>query len=738
MESDELGMPPLGSRYRLLKQLGQGGFGQTYLAEDLNRFKELCVLKAFVPQVSDPSLLVKANELFEREAGVLYQLQHPQVPRFRELLRVEPDGDGGRLFLVQDYVEGPTYRTLLTNRLRHGGHFTELEVTQLLHQLLPVLSYLHDLGVIHRDISPENLILRNTDGLPVVIDFGSVKQVAAHVREQLAADEPQDRTRIGRVGYMPPEQLQTGTVDPTSDLYGLGVTALVLATGQEADALYDPASRQWDWSSVAEFSQPLQSVLERLLAAAPADRFPSAAAALAALGADTKAALPSGEGAIAPSTSASPGTGPDTNGILSDETAPIPTSAATVAVVPPVDDALAEATALPPPELVATEPYPTTEAPVPGCWQAAVGLLVLLGLAGLLGLLLVGRPGLFRFPNRPTAPEVDTPTDGTSGLPATGPYSAEETARKQALQDRRQDLAVPEAYLSRLTNQIFYQRYPDLRDRALTDRPEDAPLRLRWDNLASDLLDILAANLSTQARRGLGSYGPTNRDQWQSQVNALNVSSRALYDLSDAKFSRLFPTQSSEAALSQPVGQIWYALADDRVRALTSGDRLRTIQFEPNAFSQQVSGQLAPGEGQVFLLNLTADQILRLTLQAPENTVLLSLYVPTPTEDLPFLLSDATETRWTGRLPQTGYYEVVVVSKADSTLSYQLTTIVDRVTTPPADEADGEETGPDAPGDENGASDSPADESANGTDTESPADEEDTPADAPESTGIQF
>ncbi len=723
MNGADLGMPPLGSRYRLLKALGQGGFGQTYLAEDLHRFDELCVLKEFVPQVSDPALLVKANELFEREAGVLYRLQHPQIPRFRELLRV--DGDRPRLFLVQDYVEGPTYRTLLTNRLGHGGRFTELEVTQLLHQLLPVLDYIHSVGVIHRDISPENLILRNTDGLPVLIDFGSVKQIEANVRQQLQAGspnpEPQDRTRIGKVGYAPPEQAQTGAADPTSDLYGLGATALTLVTGQEPDTFYNAHEQRWDWSNAVTLSSGLQPVLLRLLAPNPAERFPSAAAVMTALQAgqlmpkaDPAETFESGltNGAIAPP----PGPiypddddpaamtdlaaermegEPEAGAAAVAEAKAIgtemgtETTAATIAAVPVPPDPTEVSPVMPSSTAVAVTPY--AENPIPGVWQALVGLLVLLGLAGLVGLLLVGRPGLLRLPNLGDRGTTE-PSATTDPVPTAGPYSAEEVARKQALQDRRQNLGVPESYLNQLVNQIFYQRYPDLRDRALTDQPEDAPLRVRWDNLASDLLDTLEAQLSTQARRGLGSYGPSDRDGWQTQVNGLNVSSRALYDLADAKFTQLFPSQTGESALAQPVGQIWYALADDRVRALASGERLRTIQFEPNAFSQQVSGELSPGQGQVLLLNLSADQILRLTLQAPADSTLLSLYVPSPTESLPFLLSDATETRWSGRLPQSGYYEVVVVSKSAQPLAYQLTTIVDQVTIPAPPEETTEET----------------------------------------------
>ncbi|NEN98325.1 MAG: serine/threonine protein kinase, partial [Moorea sp. SIO3I7] len=109
----------LGGRYRILRELGHGGFGRTYLAQDLNRFNELCVLKEFAPQVQGNHALQKAEELFEREAGVLYRLQHPQIPQFRELFQVQQQ-DKGTLLLVQDYVEGQTYRALLEARRPQG------------------------------------------------------------------------------------------------------------------------------------------------------------------------------------------------------------------------------------------------------------------------------------------------------------------------------------------------------------------------------------------------------------------------------------------------------------------------------------------------------------------------------------------------------------------------------------------------------------------------------------------
>lgn len=90
----------LQNRYRLTKILGQGGFGRTYLAEDLGRFNELCALKELIPAGAENYLLEKSKELFQREAAILYQIHHPQVPQFRATFEQDK-----RLFLVQDYVD---------------------------------------------------------------------------------------------------------------------------------------------------------------------------------------------------------------------------------------------------------------------------------------------------------------------------------------------------------------------------------------------------------------------------------------------------------------------------------------------------------------------------------------------------------------------------------------------------------------------------------------------------------
>ncbi|HEY9845847.1 MAG TPA: serine/threonine-protein kinase, partial [Candidatus Caenarcaniphilales bacterium] len=245
---------PLGTvlqnRYRLINILGQGGFARTYLAEDQGRFDERCALKEFIPSQSSAYLLEKSRELFQREAAVLYQIQHPQIPQFRATFEYNSE-ESPRLFLVQDYVEGKTYRDLLNARKTQGYTFSEAEVHHLLLQVLPVLTYLHSKGIIHRDISPDNLILRDTDRQPVLIDFGVVKEIVTRLQ---VPESTFQVTAVGKLGYAPSEQLQTGRAYPSSDLYSLAATVLVLLTGQEPQDLFDDVTLSWHWQRWATLS----------------------------------------------------------------------------------------------------------------------------------------------------------------------------------------------------------------------------------------------------------------------------------------------------------------------------------------------------------------------------------------------------------------------------------------------------------------------------------------------------
>ncbi|MEB3292860.1 MAG: serine/threonine-protein kinase [Synechococcales bacterium] len=269
---------PLGTllkqRYLIKQLLGQGGFGRTYLVADQERFEDLCVLKEFTVPYQDEALVAKAKRMFEREASILHQIQHPQIPRFWAAFEAE-----NRLWLVQDFIRGQSYRHLLRQRKAAGTPFTEADILHLLGHLLPVLSYLHDRNIIHRDISPDNIILQSAQEfgngdqlrLPILIDFGAVKEATSRLSLVSAM------TRVGKVGYAPPEQLQTGNVQPHSDLYSLAATCLVLLTGREPQMLLDSQTLTWQWQPHTQISDPLAKVLEQMLSLQPNDRFQSVA-----------------------------------------------------------------------------------------------------------------------------------------------------------------------------------------------------------------------------------------------------------------------------------------------------------------------------------------------------------------------------------------------------------------------------------------------------------------------------
>lgn len=266
----------LQNRYCLLNILGQGGFGRTYLAEDRGRFQEKCALKEFIPQHPSSQIIQKSKELFQREASILYQIKHPQIPQFRAAF-----AQNQRLFLVQDYVEGKTYRELLAQGKAKKEKFTEAEVLRLLQQLLPVLDYIHSQGIVHRDISPDNVILRERDRTPVLIDFGVVKDIASKVQYP---DLTLSATRVGKMGYAPSEQIQTGRAYPNSDLYSLAVMAIVLLTAQEPQVLFNENTLSWNWQKwIPPISPVLAQVLNRMLSYRPGDRYPDARAVIRAL-----------------------------------------------------------------------------------------------------------------------------------------------------------------------------------------------------------------------------------------------------------------------------------------------------------------------------------------------------------------------------------------------------------------------------------------------------------------------
>jgi serine/threonine-protein kinase len=653
----------LGERYRMVRELGHGGFGRTYLAEDLNRFNETCVLKEFAPQVQGTYALQKAEELFSREAGVLYKLQHPQIPKFRELFRVKHQ-DKGYLFLVQDFVEGQTYRAILDARKQEGLRFNEGEVTQLILQVLPILHYIHAQGVIHRDISPDNLIWRSTDGLPVLIDFGGVKQLAVTVASQFVTSQnagaaPPIATRLGKVGYAPPEQMQGGIVRPHSDLYALAATVLVLLTGKEPQQLIDPLTLRWDWQREVNLSLSFGNILDKMLQPYPNARFAHASEVLQAL-------------TTTPTPVAFPPTLP-----------PLPPTEATLAVAPPpvmapVNSPVATSNPIPSP--TATD---NKSLGLMGKILLVFGLIVVAGsfgwLAGNLFLLSQSKPKASKPQPTASQPSVSPKVEPT--VEPSPEFSAEELRRKEALQQRRVALNIRHSFYTDLVNEEFWIEYPEQQGRTLGTGPEDTIARAQWDAIASDLLKQLdQANLSEAARRQLGSFRDADLARAKAQANQLRLSSRTLYDMADAKFFLAFPQQKDKKFLNKPIGQVWQAMVFDVSNAVKTSNAFKQIAFDAGQTSKQLSNSLKPGEGIAYIAKLSAGQVMTVNLATSQNA-LFSIYSPSGKTTI---LEDSRDRSWSGKLPESGFYEFVVVSDASDPISYQLDLTVENSVLPQA------------------------------------------------------
>ncbi|MDJ0704940.1 MAG: serine/threonine-protein kinase [Leptolyngbyaceae cyanobacterium MO_188.B28] len=275
---------PLGGRYKVIRRLGEGGFGQTFLAEDLHLpGRPICVVKRLKTQFSGPQSLQTARRLFDTEAKVLYKLgEHDQIPRL--LAHFE---DNQEFYLAQEYIEGEP----LAAALESGQPWPEAQVIDLLRDLLQVLSFVHRQNVIHRDIKPDNVICRR-DGKIVLIDFGAVKQVST----QFFNSKP-GRTNltiaIGTHGYMPNEQMG-GKPLFGSDVYAVGMIGIQGLTSVYPTRLkQDPRTSEIEWRGQAPQASPeLADILDHMVRYDFRDRYPSAAEALRALRSLTTAAPP--------------------------------------------------------------------------------------------------------------------------------------------------------------------------------------------------------------------------------------------------------------------------------------------------------------------------------------------------------------------------------------------------------------------------------------------------------------
>ncbi|MCU0524314.1 MAG: serine/threonine-protein kinase [Elainella sp. Prado103] len=257
----------LGGRYQILHYLGGGGFGQTYLANDVHLpGSPVCVVKHLKPKLIDPVSLETAKRLFETEAQVLYRLSdYGQIPRL--LAHFE---EGQEFYLVQEFIEGEN----LNLELVPGLKFPENRVIPLLQDILEVLVFIHQQNVIHRDLKPSNLIRRHRDQKIVLIDFGAVKQLSS---QMIQVQGHTTRTiAIGSPGYMPSEQM-AGRPRFCSDLYAVGMIGIQALTGAHPRELpEDPRTCELIWRDRTRVSSEFADILDRMIRYDFRDRYQSA------------------------------------------------------------------------------------------------------------------------------------------------------------------------------------------------------------------------------------------------------------------------------------------------------------------------------------------------------------------------------------------------------------------------------------------------------------------------------
>ncbi len=252
------------NRYKIVRLIGKGGFGETFEVDDRGRRKVLKVLRHF----SDPKEQKKPLCLFQREAEVLMKLNRPGIPK------VEPDGcltwqegSNTRYGFVMEKIDGKSLDKWLEER---GDTITEADAIDWLKQLLLILEYVHDEGYIHRDIKPSNIMVKPNNQL-VLIDWGTVKEITSTYLVKVVEEIP--ATKLMSPGYTPLEQIQ-GKPVPPSDFFALGRTFVYLLTGKEPGEFpEDYLTEQLIWRNQAPtVSESLGDLIDRMMRVFPRER----------------------------------------------------------------------------------------------------------------------------------------------------------------------------------------------------------------------------------------------------------------------------------------------------------------------------------------------------------------------------------------------------------------------------------------------------------------------------------
>ncbi|MBD1194668.1 MAG: phosphotransferase [Vulcanococcus sp. Clear-D1] len=528
----------IAGRYRLDRQLSATECSELWRAADQLAGEAPVALRR-IPAEQE-QLQHTFRSLWPRLQGVL----HPQVPRFGELIVQD-----GALWLPREWQEGSTFAELLQGRRERQLVFGAGEVVLLLRQLLPALAVLHSQQLCHGDLSPANLLRRDRDGLPVLLDFG-----------------PGGVTP----GYAPPERGRGEAPEPWMDLYSLAVVALVLLSGEEPAQLLDPATLAWRWPVSLDALPALQKVLARLLSTGAEERFLSASAALQAL-----QQIP-----------------------MPDSTGPVARADRTVVLVPPPVAAAAPVAAEPALPVVTAAAASAAAAPVPRTrqelkeeaaegrlWPVVLALVASAVLGTGLGWLVLSRG---RVLGPTAAPSLQLP----SSLPPA------EVNQRQQLLNRLRALQIDRGWFLKLVDASLLAQYPERGGRLPSDSLDDAPLRKVWNQLAEDWLSRVE-QLPLELRTRLGSFTAGDWRRRRSALVSQGLSGAVVEQLVSGSAQNLLPGRSGGEIPPEPFRQLWYAAAEQGLAQV----RIEAIQARLGE-TTVISASVPAGGARLFPIRL--------------------------------------------------------------------------------------------------------------------------------------
>jgi serine/threonine-protein kinase len=589
----------IGARYRLERLLSTGGAGQGELWQATDTLASDAPVA--LRHMADDGDQARARDLWARLQGLL----HPQVPRFGAAI-----SDGSELWLVREWQAGRTFRQLLEARSERQLVFGAGEVLLLLRQLLPVLAALHSQDLLHGDLCPANLLRRDSDGLPVLLDFGLVRGTATE------AAGPADAAVGATPGFAPPELARGEPAQPWMDLHALGVTALVLLSGDAPEALLDPVTLEWRWPAALDAEPALAAQLRRLLSRDPGSRFASAGQALVAFQAlpmpDSTGPVPRADRTVAllPQPEPSPETlsqepssqEASSQEAVADSSEPLQSAAQSVeeASTPesvelepdrqePVAAARARLRLVPPPTITAEQLQSPVaprarsreqvreDAAEGGLWPVLIAL-VLSAVAGTaLG---------WWWLSRGTPQVADQPSSGQ--LPSSLPPA--EVDQRQQLLNRLRALQIDRSWFLSLVDAALLAQYPERRGRLPGDGLEDAPLRRAWNNVAQEWL-ARVEQLPLVLRQKLGGFSDADWSARQKELVAQGLSPSVLRQLVSGNVQNLLPGSGGQEMPSEPFRQIWYAIGQQTL------DNLRIEPINAPSGNTQVVRADVPASG---------------------------------------------------------------------------------------------------------------------------------------------